>query len=55
MRMRRNKRKHIWCYVDGKKHVEVIQAALDNNMGVDELKKVLIKENQNSEVDFKVV
>jgi hypothetical protein len=26
------KRKYIWAYLDGKKLVEVIQAALDNNM-----------------------
>lgn len=30
----RRKRTQIWAYLDGKKLVEVIQAALDNNMPV---------------------
>lgn len=54
MRVRRNKVK-IWAYLDGKKLVEVIQAALDNNMMVDDLKQKLIDENPGHEVTFKVV
>ena len=50
----RYKRKKIWAYLDGKKLVEVIQAALDNNMTVDDLKKKLINENPGHEVTFKV-
>ena len=42
-------------YLDGKKLVEVIQAALDNNMMVSDMKKLLIKENPGHEVTFKVV
>lgn len=53
--MRRNKRKYIWAYLDGIKLVEVIQAALDNNMMVDDLKAQLIRENPGHEVTFKVV
>ena len=53
--MRRQKRTQIWAYVDGKKLVEVIQAALDNNMMVDDLKAKLISENPGHEVTFKVV
>lgn len=49
------KRAYIWAYLDGKKLVEVIQAALDNNMMVDDLKKKLIAENPGHEVTFKVV
>ena len=49
------KRTKIWAYVDGKKLVEVIQAALDNNMMVDDMKELLIAENPNSVVTFKVV
>ena len=41
--MRRNKRKTVWVYLDGKKLVDVTQAALDNNMMVDDMKKLLIK------------
>lgn len=51
----RNKRTYIWAYLDGEKLVEVIQAALDNNMMVDDVKKLLIKENPGHEVTFKVV
>lgn len=40
--MRRNKRKTVWAYLDGKKLVDVTQAALDNNMMVDDMKKLLI-------------
>lgn len=50
----RNRRKKIWAHLDGKKLVEVIQAALDNNMMVDDLKKQLIKENPGHEIVFKV-
>ena len=49
------KRKHIWAYLDGKKLCEVIQAALDNNMMVDDMKKLLIAENPGHEVTFKVI
>nr|DAD89726.1 MAG TPA: hypothetical protein [Siphoviridae sp. ctWDo30] len=33
----RHKRKKIWAHLDGKKLVEVIQAALDNNMTIHEV------------------
>ena len=51
----RHKRTYIWAYLDGKKLCEVIQAALDNNMMVDDLKRKLIDENPGHEVTFKVV
>lgn len=54
-RMRRTKRKTVWAYLDGKKLVDVVKAALDNNMMVDDLKKKLIEENPGHEVTFKVV
>ena len=44
--MRRMKRKTIWAYLDGKKLVDVAQAALDNNMFVDDLNE---KGEQNHE------
>ena len=54
--MRGRKRKTVWAYLDGKKLVDVVQAALDNNnMMVDDLKKKLIEENPGHEVTFKVV
>ncbi len=51
----RHKRTYIWAYLDGEKLVEVIQAALDNNMTVDDLKRDLIAENAGHEVTFKIV
>lgn len=50
----RRKRTYIWAYLDGKKLVEVIQAALDNNMMVDEMKALLVKENPGHEVTFRI-
>jgi len=51
--MKRTKRKTVWAYLDGKKLVDVVKAALDNNMMVDDMKAVLIKENPGHEVTFK--
>ena len=51
----RRKKTYIWAYLDGKRLVEVIQAALDNNMMVDDMKQKLIQENPGHEVTFKVV
>lgn len=52
--MRRAKRKTVWAYLDVKKLVDVVKAALDNNMMVEDMKQVLIKENPGHEVTFKV-
>ena len=52
--MRRGKRKTLWAYLDGKKLVDVVQAALDNNMMVEDMKALLIRENPGHEVTFKV-
>lgn len=48
------KRKTVWVYLDGKKLVDVVQAALDNNMMVEDLKQKLIDENVGHEIVFKV-
>ena len=50
-----HKRTYLWAYLDGKRLVEVIQAALDNNMMVDDLKEQLIQENPGHKVTFKVI
>ena len=50
----RRKRKTIWAYLDGKRLVDVVQAALDNNMTVDDMKALLVRENPGHEVTFKV-
>ncbi len=48
------KRKTIWAYLDGQKLVDVVQAALDSNVMVDDMKKTLILENKDHKVTFKV-
>ena len=50
--MRRRKRTTVWAYLDGKKLVDVVQAALDNNVMVDDLKNQLIRENPGHKVTF---
>ncbi len=52
--MKRRKIKTVWAYLDGKKLVDVVQAALDNNISVDNVKQLLIKENLDHKVTFKV-
>lgn len=52
--MRRMKKRTVWAYLDGKKLVDIVQAALDNNMMVDDMKKTLVAENPGHEVTFKV-
>lgn len=52
---RRNHRKTVVAYLDGKILCEdCLQAALDNNMTLEEVKRLLVKENPNHEVTFKV-
>ncbi len=51
--MRGQKRKTVWAYLDGQKLVDVVQAALDNNMMVGDLKEQLVKENPGHKVTFK--
>ncbi len=53
MKKRRIKSKTVWAYLDGKKLVDVVQAALDNNMMVGDLKEVLIKENPGHTITFR--
>jgi len=52
--MKRRKRTTVWAYLDGKKLVDVVQAALDNNMMADDMKALLVKENPGHKVTFKV-
>lgn len=51
----KKKTKTLWAFLDGKKLVNVVQAALDNNMMVSDMKELLIKENPGHEVTFKVI
>ena len=52
--MKRMKKRTVWAYLDGKKLLDVVQAALDNNMMVDDVKKILVAENPGHEVTFKI-
>lgn len=52
--MCRKKKTTVWAYLDGKKLVDVVQAALDNNMMVEDMKALLIRENPGHEITFKV-
>ncbi len=52
--MKQKKRKTVWAYLNGKKLVDVVQAALDNSMTVDDMKALLVRENPDREVTFKV-
>lgn len=44
--------KTIYAYLDGKKLVDVVQAACDNNMSVASMKELLIRENPGHSVTF---
>ena len=52
--MKRMKKRTVWAYLDGKKLVDVVQAALDNNMMLNDMKKKLVAENPGHEVTFKI-
>ena len=52
--VRHKRRKTIWAYLDDERLVDVVEAALDNNMTVDDLKQKLVRENPRHEVTFKV-
>lgn len=51
----KRKQKTIWAYLDRVKLVDVIQAALDNNLTVEEVKRLLIKENPGHDVTYRVI
>lgn len=52
--MAKSKYKTVWAYLDGRKLVDVVKAALDNNMTLNDMKKLLVNENPGHEVTFKV-
>lgn len=54
MKKMRRKRTTIWAYLDGERLVDVVQAALDNDMMVDDMKALLVAENPGHEVTFRV-
>lgn len=57
MRMRKTRRpvrKTLIAYLDGKELCNVVDAALDSNMMIDNMKKLLIAENPGHKVTFNV-
>lgn len=48
------KAKSLYAYLDGKMLCDVTKAALDNHMMLNDMKKLIVKENQGHEVTFKV-
>lgn len=52
--MRKQKRKTVYAYLDGKMLCDVLQAALDNNMMLSDMKKLLISENPGHQITFVV-
>ena len=48
------KKKTMIAYLDGEYLTDVVEAALDNNMMLNDMKKLLVKENPNHKVTFKV-
>ena len=57
MRMRRNRRsiRKVVAYLDGELLVDdVLQAALDNHMMLNDLKRRLVAENPGHKVEFRV-
>ena len=44
--------KSLWCYIDGKKHCDVIKWALAANVDKDEAKKRLIAQYPSMKVTF---
>lgn len=49
------KAKTVWCYLDGKKHCDVVQWALGANVDINTAKKTLTEKYPGMEVTFKVV
>ena len=47
--------KTVWCYLDGKKHCDVVQWALAANVTIDTAKKMLTEQYPCMAVAFKVV
>lgn len=54
MKSKTRKKNTIWCYLDGKKHCDVVQWALSANVMVGEAKKMLTAQYPDMEVTFKI-
>jgi hypothetical protein len=52
--MRRQKRKTLWCYLDGQRHCDVLAWALAANVTLGEAKRRLTAQYPDLTVDFKL-
>ena len=50
----KKKAKTLWCYLDNKKHCDVVQWALGANVNIDTAKKMLTEQYPGMIVTFKV-
>lgn len=48
------KSKTVWCYIDGKKHCDVVQWALAANVDMKKAKEMLVSQYPGMAVTFKV-
>lgn len=51
----KHKAKTIWCYLDGKKHCDVVKWALAVNVSVTDAKRMLAEQYPDLVVTFKVI
>ena len=51
----KKKAKTLWCYLENKKHCDVVQWALGANVDINTAKKMLTELYPKMEVTFKVV
>lgn len=49
------KSKTVWCYLDGKKHCDVVQWALAANVNIAKAKEMLTEQYPDLTVTFKIV
>ena len=50
----RKKSKTVWCYLDDKKHCDVVKWALSANVDIKTAKEMLVKQYPGLSVTFKV-
>lgn len=51
----KRKTKSVWCYLDGKKHCDVVKWALAANVTVPTAKKMLVEQYPSMDVSFKII
>jgi len=49
------KKKTIWCYLDGKKHCDIVKWALGANVDIKTAKEMLTAQYPSMSVTFKII